>query len=88
MSNKGVGTDNDSFDMVKVRILIHLFIISNLTFPFWFQHLEDVILFKNQELSEFTAELKARDEKISMIENIWFRSRENIPKQVRNSFTS
>ena len=53
-----------------------------------FQHLEDVILFKNQELSEFTADLKARDEKISMLENIWFRSRENIPKQVRNSFTS
>ena len=53
-----------------------------------FQHLEDVILFKNQELSEFTADLKVRDEKISMLENIWFRCRENIPKQVRDSLTS
>ena len=84
MSNKGVGTETDSFDMVKVNpIKYQIYSVIVL-----FQHLEDVILFKNQELSEFIADLKARDEKISMLENIWFRSRENIPKQVRNSLTS
>lgn len=61
VSNKGVGTESDSFEIVK--------------------HLEDVILFKNQELSEFNANLKARDEKISMLENIWFRIQENKPHQ-------
>jgi len=45
------------------------------------KHLEDVILFKNQELAEFSEDLRARDEKISMLENIWFRSRENISRQ-------
>ena len=44
-----------------------------------------MILFKNQELAEFSADLRARDEKISMLENVWFRSRENISEQVRRS---
>ena len=87
VSNKGVGTESDSFEIVKVcTYILHQHFKSVLIVIF--QHLEDVILFKNQELSEFNANLKARDEKISMLENIWFRSQENKPQQVRRSLTS
>merc|ERR1719410_1565925 len=43
--------------------------------------LEDEIIFKNQELQEFVAGIKTRDEKIQTMENIWFRSQTNAPNE-------
>jgi len=45
------------------------------------KQLEDEIIFKNQELQEFVAGIKTRDEKIQMMENIWFRSQRNAPSE-------
>ena len=50
-----------------------------------FQLLEDEIIFKNQELQEFVAGIKTRDEKIQTMENIWFRSQRNAPNEVNQS---
>ena len=47
--------------------------------------MEDEIIFKNQELQEFVAGIKTRDEKIQMMENIWFRSQRNAPSEVEIS---
>ena len=86
MRTKCVETEVDNFDLVKVYTINDLS-ISSYYIP-TFQQLEDEIIFKNQELQEFVAGIKTRDEKIQMLENIWFRSQRNAPSEVNQSICS
>ena len=49
----------------------------------YFQHFEEQILFKNQELSECLASVRHRDQKIETLENIFFSQQQSVEDKVK-----